>query len=171
MKSKWTKILLILLLISIGIAGDQVTKWAASNYLKDQGTVQVVGDFFILNFVENNGAFLGLGSNWPLPLKLVFLTSVPLIFLVVLLAMIFKTKEMNLLQIIAFCGIISGGMSNLYDRIFNHGFVVDFMNMGIGKLRTGVFNLADMCILFGAIILVLVSDQGKKQEKEETAKL
>ena len=33
--------------------------------------------------------------------------------------------------------------------------VIDFMNVGIGSLRTGIFNVADMAIMLGAGILVL----------------
>ena len=53
--------------------------------------------------------------------------------------------------------MISGGFSNLYDRITNHGGVVDFMNMGVGSLRTGIFNVADMAIMAGVLLLVIYS--------------
>jgi signal peptidase II len=43
----------------------------------------------------------------------------------------------------------------LIDRLLYHGRVTDFLNVGIGSLRTGIFNLADMAILAGALLLVL----------------
>jgi signal peptidase II len=46
-------------------------------------------------------------------------------------------------------------MSNLVDRLLYGGRVTDFLNVGIGSLRTGIFNLADMAILAGALLLVL----------------
>jgi signal peptidase II len=49
---------------------------------------------------------------------------------------------------------VAGGASNLLDRIL-YGTVIDFMNVGIGPLRTGIFNVADMAIMLGAGILVL----------------
>jgi signal peptidase II len=51
---------------------------------------------------------------------------------------------------------VAGGASNLVDRIA-YGMVIDFMNVGIGSLRTGIFNVADMAIMLGAGILVLES--------------
>ena len=48
-----------------------------------------------------------------------------------------------------------GGLSNLIDRLIYDGRVTDFLNVGIGSLRTGIFNLADMAILAGALLLVL----------------
>lgn len=49
---------------------------------------------------------------------------------------------------------VAGGASNLVDRI-TYGMVIDFMNDGIGSVRTGIFNVADMAIMLGAVILVL----------------
>ena len=48
---------------------------------------------------------------------------------------------------------VAGGASNLVDRIA-YGVVVDFMNVGIGPLRSGIFNVADMAIVLGVFILV-----------------
>jgi signal peptidase II len=49
---------------------------------------------------------------------------------------------------------VAGGASNLVDRII-YGMVIDFMNVGIGSLRTGIFNVADMAIMLGAGVLVI----------------
>lgn len=50
--------------------------------------------------------------------------------------------------------IIGGGLSNLIDRIINQGAVIDFMNIGVGSLRTGIFNVADVAIMVGMFIFV-----------------
>jgi signal peptidase II len=49
---------------------------------------------------------------------------------------------------------VAGGASNLLDRI-TYGKVIDFMNVGLGPLRTGIFNVADMAIMLGAAIVVV----------------
>lgn len=49
---------------------------------------------------------------------------------------------------------LAGGASNLLDRI-TYGMVIDFMNVGIGPLRTGIFNVADMAIMLGAGFFLL----------------
>ena len=52
----------------------------------------------------------------------------------------------------------AGGASNLVDRVM-HGSVIDFMNVGVGPLRTGIFNVADMAILLGVAIFVFTHRQ------------
>ena len=49
---------------------------------------------------------------------------------------------------------LAGGASNLIDRFTHGGYVVDFINLGIGSLRTGIFNVADIAITLGVLILL-----------------
>ena len=60
--------------------------------------------------------------------------------------------------------VISGGFSNLLSRILNDGHVIDFMNVGIGWLRTGTFNFADMAIMTGVITLFVYGLRSDPQE-------
>jgi signal peptidase II len=50
--------------------------------------------------------------------------------------------------------VVAGGAGNLVDRIWFQGGVVDFLNVGFGNLRTGIFNVADMYITC-AVVFVL----------------
>ena len=50
--------------------------------------------------------------------------------------------------------VLGGGFSNLLDRMLKSGAVADFMNIGIGNVRTGIFNLADVAIMVGAGVLL-----------------
>ena len=50
--------------------------------------------------------------------------------------------------------VVAGGVSNWVDRVVR-GSVVDFMNVGVGSLRTGVFNVADVAIMVGVAALLL----------------
>jgi len=56
----------------------------------------------------------------------------------------------------------AGGVSNLVDRVL-HGSVVDFMNIGVGWLRTGIFNVADMAITIGVLLILLSKSQLTKR--------
>ena len=58
--------------------------------------------------------------------------------------------------------MVGGGFGNLIDRIFNEGRVIDFVNIGIGSLRTGLFNKADISITLGEVwfLFVYVRDSG-----------
>ena len=55
----------------------------------------------------------------------------------------------------------AGGASNLIDRVAR-GSVVDFLNVGIGALRTGIFNVADVAVMLGVCILLLTYHQPKR---------
>lgn len=61
---------------------------------------------------------------------------------------------MSLDTVVAWSLVLSGGLGNLVDRIINDGRVIDFMNIGIGSLRTGIFNVADVCITVGVVVLI-----------------
>jgi signal peptidase II len=52
------------------------------------------------------------------------------------------------------CLFVAGGISNLADRVIR-GSVVDFMNVGVGPLRTGIFNVADLAIMAGALLVAV----------------
>jgi signal peptidase II len=162
---RWVIIVLILALVVIA---DQVTKDLAREYLVDAPTISYLGNFFILHYAENDGAFLSMGSNWPAPLRTILLTIIPVLFLIILLFVVLFSKEMDIFTTIAFALILGGGLSNMWDRIFNNGFVVDFMNMGIGRLRTGIFNVADMAITcaFFMIVIHMVYQRIKQKNKK-----
>jgi signal peptidase II len=51
--------------------------------------------------------------------------------------------------------IISGGIGNLLDRVFNQGKVIDFIILSIGNIHTGIFNIADFYITSGVLLLII----------------
>ena len=145
----------LVLLIAIGatIGCDRVTKHVAATTLSGAPSRSFLADTLRLQYTENDGAFLGLGADWPLAVRTAVFgvgSSVLLIGLAVL-ALRARWPGRALLGVALF---VAGGASNLVDRIA-YGTVIDFMNVGIGSLRTGIFNVADMAIMLGAGILVL----------------
>ena len=60
------------------------------------------------------------------------------------------------LALIGMALFVAGGSSNLLDRL-TRGSVIDFMNVGIGPLRTGIFNVADVAIMLGVGLVLLAS--------------
>ncbi len=139
------------------IALDQFTKYLANEYLRNHPDISWWQNFFVLTYSVNHGAFLGLGSSLPETIRNIIFSGLVGIFLVGFTVYVLRNKMFTSIQNVA-CGlVVSGGFSNLYDRITNNGGVVDFMNMGIGGLRTGVFNVADMAIMAGVILLLIYS--------------
>ncbi len=49
---------------------------------------------------------------------------------------------------------VAGGASNWIDRVAR-GSVVDFLNLGVGPVRTGIFNVADVAIMAGAAVMLI----------------
>lgn len=81
-----------------------------------------------------------------------------------LLSFLVLKRNMPLLRFISLVYVLSGGVGNLIDRVSNNGLVTDFINLGIGPIRTGVFNVADIAITFGAIAIFLLAFKRETDE-------
>ncbi|MEP1447383.1 MAG: signal peptidase II [Paraglaciecola sp.] len=154
---KRVQLILVICLISIGI--DQGTKWYASEYLPKFEMTSYWGDLLRIGYIENTGAFLGMGSGMSDTAKFwIFVCAVGLI-LAALLVYILRTSTHTVFGLSSLILIFSGGISNFYDRALNNGAVIDFLNIGIGSVRTGIFNVADMAIMLGVFMLLFAKDR------------
>ena len=72
-----------------------------------------------------------------------------------------RSSKLGRVDVVAIACILGGGLSNLVDRCVYDGRVFDFLNMGIGRLRTGIFNVADVGIMLGVALLLLSSMKRK----------
>ena len=160
---KWP---IILTLFAIVTVVDQGTKYIAKEQLRGEGRISMAGDIFRLQYSENTGAFLSMGANLPEPLRKGLFTGLVAVILVVFLIYLIRNNGLNRAAIVAGALMFSGGVGNLIDRIFNDGAVVDFLNLGYGTIRTGIFNVADMAIMAGLFLFIFV---GKEVPPEETA--
>ena len=149
------RLLLFGFLLPLLIGCDRVSKEIARDQLKGRETITYLHDIFRLDYVENTGAFLGLGSGMPHLISLLVFRILPLVILLSLsIYLIRKRNELSLPVFISFILILSGGFGNIIDRIFFDRHVVDFMNVGINNLRTGIFNFADLYITTGVVLLL-----------------
>ena len=133
---------------------DRLTKSAAVALLKGKEPVVLLKRLVILSYTENTGAFLSLGAGWNAYIKIVVLLIMPVLVCAAALVYIIR-KEKKLFRILTGSCVIGGGMGNLLDRIRNNFHVIDFMNFGIGEIRTGILNVADMSVTFGVIALLI----------------
>lgn len=133
---------------------DQLSKiWVRANLIPSLPE-EIIGKKFIFQYVENKGAFLGMGSDMNPVLHFIFLKLLPLLVLVYVIYYILKNKELDRLSLIAFCCIVGGGLSNVFDR-FAFGKVTDFLYIDLGGIfKTGIFNIADVSVTTGMIILI-----------------
>ena len=146
-------------LLTVGC--DRVTKHLASTHLADQPARSYLADTLRLEYAENTGAFLSLGSGLPESIRFgLFRLGVGVALLAILIVAL-KRKWHGLL-LAGVTLLFAGGISNLIDRL-HHGTVVDFASIGIGTLRTGIFNVADVAILAGGLLMVVGSSSLKER--------
>ena len=103
-----------------------------------------------------------MGRDWPLFLKYTVFIILPLGFCLYGLYYCFF-KEIDIKKIILLVTIIGGGFGNIIDRIIYNFSVIDFLNFGIGSLRTGILNVADLSITFGAVFFIFYELKQKSQ--------
>ncbi len=153
--------------IIITIVIDQVSKIIVRKYIDSKEVINIIGEYFSLHNVENEGAFLGMGSELNPTLRIILLLILPTIVLGFILRYILKDKNLDNWSLFAFASIIGGGIANVFDRIV-FGSVTDFFYIRITDLvRTGVFNMADLSVTTGMIILIIVSFKKKKKYNTE----
>ena len=150
----------ILVVIVATIAVDQISKILVRINIQPRTDINLgerislIGDMFIMMNVENAGLFLLI---------------LPILVLGFVLHYVFKEKSLDNWSLFAFASIIGGGVANVYDRIV-YGSVTDFFFIDLGGVfRTGIFNMADLSVTTGMIILLLVSFK-KKQENDNIEK-
>ena len=115
-----------------------------------QQKVEVIGDLLRFAYVRNAGAAMGL-----FPVGRTALIVISLVATGFLVALFLRTSTSNVLRRSAIAAILGGALGNLVDRIFYDGLVVDFIDIGIGTHRFYTFNVADMGVTLGGLVLFI----------------
>ncbi len=145
----------ILAIVLLNIGCDQISKDIVRKHVEPMEYIQLLGDNLILTNVENTGAMLGFGQTLSPTLKLIFLKGLPLLVLLILLSRTLQKTNLNPWMVLAFAFVIGGGIGNLIDR-FAYGSVTDFIQIKLGMFSTGIFNMADMSVTMGVVLLLFL---------------
>ncbi len=146
MKNKGN-ILLVIMSITILII-DQIIKTLIVSNLYNSSIV-IIPNVLNLTYIENTGAAFGIGSS-----STTMFIIVSLIIMGLIIYFIYsKREEMDKLILFSLYLILAGGIGNLIDRVVR-GFVVDYIDFNL-LISFPVFNLADICITIGCIIIVI----------------
>ena len=137
---------------------DQGVKYLIVARLSKSEFIPVINHFFYLTYWENRGAAWGIMQNKRTILLLVTLLAI------VLLAYLLKKSESKLSSY-AITMIMGGALGNFIDRVFREGGVVDFLLFQFGNYEFPAFNVADMLIVSGTVLLVLATIIEAKKEK------
>ncbi|MGZ3763868.1 MAG: signal peptidase II [Mucilaginibacter sp.] len=171
----WMKVLLFCLTSLMFIGCDRITKDLAKQHLMYREPLSYLHNTVRLEYVENTGAALSLGDQLSKPLSFWLLSILPLLFLLILAAYTIKNVRLfSPLKMLALSLIVAGGLGNIIDRLLYDRHVTDFMNVGIQNVRTGIFNVADVCVTTGVILFLVfykehkpVLDNGQPNELAE----
>lgn len=144
---------LLLVAVVVTIGCDQVTKRMATSTLAGTTGRSYLGGVVRVEYVENTGGFLGLGGELPPAARTALFIGATGIMLAGMIAIAIRDrlKGLALLGVALF---VAGGASNWVDRVA-YGRVVDFLNVGVGPVRTGIFNVADMSLMLGGALLIV----------------
>ena len=147
---------LLFFTVVLAFAGgcDHATKQIAREALDGAPIISLVGDTVRLQLTRNPGGFLSLGANLPPELRRVLFLGFAPLALFAVGWLVLRTGPASLASLLALGMIVGGGLANWGERILNDGAVTDFVSLGLGPLRTGIFNLADVYVMAGVAILL-----------------
>jgi signal peptidase II len=153
------------------VALDQLTKLYIHTHFHLGESVVVIPNFFNFTYVRNFGAAFGFLAESHPSFRELFFLSMPPIALIIILGILRGVKNEDSKQIIALSSIFGGAIGNYIDRI-RFRYVIDFLDFHIyGKWSWPAFNIADMAIVggVGLLLLLMFLENSKKKESEKGA--
>lgn len=151
------------------VALDVVTKYIVQRTLALYTPVPVLGDYVRLTYIFNPGAAFGLHLG--AYSRYIFL-ALTVLAVIVLFFWYRTTPAHDRLRLVAIASVTGGAIGNLIDRVRSHRGVVDFMDIGFGSVRWPVFNVADVAVTVGAVLLAIsLWKEEQALERERNASL
>lgn len=137
-------------IIIIGFLADRLTKLWALNLLKKVNEIVIIKGFFSFIYAENEGAAWSIFSG-----KTIFLVIFTFLILLAIIFYLVKYRPESKIMRAALSLIIAGAVGNLFDRVlYRH--VVDFIQIHFKDVYYyPVFNVADICVVTGTILLIV----------------
>lgn len=149
--------------ICIVLSLDQISKYLASNFLDVGDSLRVIKNFFYISNTKNYGAAWGIFED-----QRTFLIIISVIALVVLVRFLFQFRKNNR-NSVAFGLLFGGLLGNFIDRVFI-GYVRDFIDFKIFSYDYPVFNISDICIVVGVILLIYAIYKGEDKIEDSSNK-
>ena len=154
---KKSNVILVIILVSVLLGLDLSLKYLVSSYLN---TVNIIDNFFSLTYVLNDGAAFSL-----------FASRTYLLILIALICLFFIIYELknNLddrVLSIGYSLVLAGLLGNFIDRLID-GYIIDYLSFKILGYSYPIFNLADILIVVGIVIVIIkeiLKERGKKDE-------
>lgn len=136
---------------------DQIIKLIIRSKMSLFQEIVVIPNFFSILYVQNTGAAFSFLEN-----STFLLIIISVVFILLLNNYIKKeSSHFNLYEVISYGMIMGGIFGNLIDRLLHHS-VIDYLSFTFGFYQFAIFNFADICIVLGVILLIIVSIFEKK---------
>ena len=135
---------MIICLISI----DQIIKFTVIKNMYNSSIIILKG-IINLTYVENTGGAFGIGENS----TIIFIIENISVLTLLTLFIFSKKNQISIYELIGLGLILSGGIGNLFDRVFR-GFVVDYIDFN-PLIRYPVFNIADIYVVVGCMMIAI----------------
>lgn len=130
---------------------DMLSKIVVINYLELEESVKIINKFLYLTYVRNTGAAWSILSN-----NTYIVLSISLMIIIGIIWYIMRNKIDNIFEKIAYSLILGGAIGNFVNRLI-YGYVIDFIDIKIFGYDYPIFNLADVFIVAGVILLIMYS--------------
>jgi len=155
------------------IALDQLSKWIITLTVRPWSVgASFFGDFFRIIRVYNPGIAFSIGGTLSDDIRSVLFGLIPLIVLLVVIGVYFRSSDLDRFQRWCIAGIVGGGFGNLIDRFFRPEGVLDFLDVKFYGLfgfdRWPTFNVADSSVVVCGILLMLSLLAGLRTAKDDT---
>jgi signal peptidase II len=158
--TSWSRLVLLGALMVCSVGCDQATKAIANAAIGTGPSLSYFGDTVRLTYAENPGGFLSVGADLPPSVRSWLFGIAPAVVVVGLLVPLLRNHSLGRWEVVALGLIVSGAVGNLIDRLVL-GAVRDFVTVGIGPLRTGVFNVADLSVTIGVTLFCFILTRAK----------
>ena len=142
------KLIILATIIILIIIIDQVAKFAIVENLYNSNMV-VLKDILNFTYLENRGGAYGIGNDS----TIMFIIVNALVITLIMKFILSKKNEISTYILVSLGLILAGGIGNLVDRIFR-GFVVDYIDFN-PLIKFPVFNIADICVVSGCILIII----------------
>jgi len=148
------------------VGADRLTKYLISSNMELGDSADFISGFIRLDFIYNTGGAWGMlsGYTW-------VLLAATLVVMLICITILIKSGTKSKILFWAICLVLSGGIGNMIDRIFNDGKVIDFLHFEFFP-QFPIFNVADIAVVVGAGLLILyfVLDIVKEQKDKKAKK-
>lgn len=142
---------------------DQITKSLISTYLKLNESIEIIKDFFYIRYINNKGASWGILEN-----NRILLIGLSIIAIIMIIRYSYSFKKTKL-NTYGFGLLLGGILGNLSDRLI-FGYVKDFLDFIIFKYDFPVFNIADISIVIGVVLLIISILKGEDKNGSKSSR-